>query len=222
MKKLLIVVATAVLASSAFAGQYFCNDFSFIGVPCHPFPMGTYWDLEVVAGEGVQVIEAEVVDIGGFAQYQCVYAGGGELTFIITNCPPEGQGEGATFTAMVPDDIFNHEYPEGVIEPVTTFCDFPDCGPVDSVIPTEFALANAYPNPFNPTTTIDYSIADPCYVTLTVFNVAGQEVATLVDGEMEVGNFDVTFDAADLASGVYFYKLNAGDFSAIKKMTLIK
>jgi len=59
-------------------------------------------------------------------------------------------------------------------------------------------------------------------VTLTVFNVTGQEVATLVDGEQKVGRYDVGFDAADLASGVYLYRLTAGDFSAVKKMTLVK
>jgi len=220
MKKLLTVVAaTAMLSTGAFATSYFVADYSFPGVPCFP-GVSFGWSFTAEGADGLTVWDVLAADIGGMMQYEVIFSGVGTINMQLDNCD---QGtEGAAFSCSgVPDDGFGHYYPEGVAEMVTTFCDF--CGPVTEVVlPTEFALANAYPNPFNPTTTIDYSIADPCYVTLTVFNVAGQEVATLVDGELERGFYDVTFDAADLASGVYFYKLNAGDFSAIKKMTLIK
>jgi hypothetical protein len=97
---------------------------------------------------------------------------------------------------------------------------FPSC-PTE-VAPVDLALADNYPNPFNPTTTIDFSIAEPTDVSLVVYNINGEVVANLVDGEMSVGNHSVTFDASNLSSGVYFYTLRAGDFVATKKMTLIK
>lgn len=215
MKKLLTVVATgAILTTAAVAGQVTIGDWDFIGVDCFP-GVTAGWGFDAIAGDGVVIVD---VVVWSWGQYDVIYEGGGMIHCILADCVQAGLG--AEFDCNVPDDIFNHYLPEVIVEMPMTFCGF--CDEPTEVIPTEFALANAYPNPFNPTTTIDYSISEPCHVTLTVFNVAGQEVATLVNGEMEVGNFDVTFDAADLASGVYFYKLNAGDFSAIKKMTLVK
>ena len=215
MKKLLTVVATgAILTTAAVAGQVTMGTWDFTGVDCFP---GVFDGMEfsVEGGDGVTILGITYFDWG---QYDVLYEGGGMMLFVLDGC---GQVDlGAAFEVVAIDDIFNHYLPEVIVEMPMTFCDF--CDTPTEVVPTEFALANAYPNPFNPTTTIDYSISEPCHATLTVFNVAGQEVVTLVDGEMEVGDFNVTFDAADLASGVYFYKLNAGDFSAIKKMTLVK
>ncbi|MHB8578863.1 MAG: T9SS type A sorting domain-containing protein [Ignavibacteriaceae bacterium] len=88
--------------------------------------------------------------------------------------------------------------------------------------PTNFALSQNYPNPFNPSTEIKYSIAKSGIVTLKVYNLLGQEVATLVNQEQKSGNYVVNFDASKLASGVYMYRIQAGDFSLTKKMTLLK
>lgn len=97
-------------------------------------------------------------------------------------------------------------------------------------IPAAFVLQQNYPNPFNPTTTIPFSIAQRSYVRLRVFDVAGREVATLVDGELPAGSYHPTFDAGELASGVYFYTVEARDLSSLsgkrlidtRKMLLIK
>jgi hypothetical protein len=89
-------------------------------------------------------------------------------------------------------------------------------------VPTSFALNNAYPNPFNPTTAISFALPQAEQVSLTVFNIAGQEVASLATGMMEAGTHNVTFDAAQLGSGVYLYTLQAGSFSETKKMVLVK
>ncbi len=89
-------------------------------------------------------------------------------------------------------------------------------------IPDNFNLTQNYPNPFNPTTTIAFSLPIANLVTLKVYNILGQEVATLVNEEMKAGNYTVNFNATQLASGVYFYKLTAGSFTSVKKMTLMR
>ncbi len=89
-------------------------------------------------------------------------------------------------------------------------------------IPNEFVLQQNYPNPFNPTTKIKYSIPTAQFVTLTVYNELGQEVAVLVSEYQHQGNYSTDFDASNLASGIYFYTLRAGNFVASKKMMLIK
>lgn len=89
-------------------------------------------------------------------------------------------------------------------------------------VPLVYELSQNYPNPFNPSTTIKYSIADQSVVKLTVFNSIGQEVARLVNEIQEPGSYSVTFDASALSSGVYFYKISAGNFVSTRKMLLIK
>ena len=88
--------------------------------------------------------------------------------------------------------------------------------------PNSFALSQNYPNPFNPITVISYQLQVQSDVRLVVFDLLGREVATLVNEKKEAGNYTATFNGANLTSGVYFYKLTAGNFSEIKKMTLIK
>ncbi|MBI5476968.1 MAG: T9SS type A sorting domain-containing protein [Ignavibacteriales bacterium] len=90
------------------------------------------------------------------------------------------------------------------------------------VVPTKYELQQNYPNPFNPLTNITYSIIKESFVTLKVYNVLGVEVATLVSEKQNVGTFNATFDASGFSSGMYFYKLTAGDFVSTKKMILVK
>jgi len=95
--------------------------------------------------------------------------------------------------------------------------------PVESVpTVTEYALEQNYPNPFNPTTSIRFDLAEAGMVKLTIFNLTGQEVATLVNGSLGAGAHNVTFDARDLPSGMYLYRLEAGSFTASRKMMLMK
>ena len=86
----------------------------------------------------------------------------------------------------------------------------------------EYKLDQNYPNPFNPSTTIRYQIANPSQVTLEVFNILGQKVSTLVNTKQQAGVHQVRFDAAALSSGMYIYRLTAGDFVQTQKMLLIK
>jgi len=89
-------------------------------------------------------------------------------------------------------------------------------------IPAEFKLMQNYPNPFNPTTTIRYDIPKVSQVTLTIYNMNGQVVEKLVNQKQEPGFYSVNWDAQNVSTGVYFYRIQAGDFQQVKKMLLIK
>jgi hypothetical protein len=85
-----------------------------------------------------------------------------------------------------------------------------------------FALNQNYPNPFNPSTSISFNLPESGFTTLAVYDLLGREVAQLVSDYKESGYHNITFDASNLSSGVYFYKINSGNFSMIKKMSLLK
>ena len=105
------------------------------------------------------------------------------------------------------------------------FCGFTTpVGDVHEVtgLPTEFTLSQNYPNPFNPETVIEYTLPVRSDVKLTIYNLRGEEVALLINGTVPAGNHRVSWDASGFASGVYIYKLIAGDFVQTKKMLLLK
>jgi hypothetical protein len=91
-----------------------------------------------------------------------------------------------------------------------------------AAMPSSFSLEQNYPNPFNPSTTIRFGLAGRARVTLSVFNMLGQRVATLVEGEREAGYHSVNFDASGLASGVYLYRLTAGEHVQARKLILLR
>ena len=86
----------------------------------------------------------------------------------------------------------------------------------------KFILYTCYPNPFNPSTTIRYQIPQDGIVTLKIYDILGSEVTTLVNEEKLAGKYEVNFNASTLASGVYIYRIQAGDFVSSKKMILLK
>jgi hypothetical protein len=118
-----------------------------------------------------------------------------------------GASDGSAFVPWVP---------AGLVNP------FDEIITNDGVIAEEFTLIGNYPNPFNPTTTISYSLENAGNVTLAVFDVTGREVAKLVDGYRNAGVHHVDFDASGLASGVYIYRLTANGNTSIAKMVLMK
>jgi hypothetical protein len=87
---------------------------------------------------------------------------------------------------------------------------------------TNFTLGQNYPNPFNPSTTIRYGLPQRSHVILAVYNTLGQSVSTLVNGETEAGVHEARFDAAGLSSGVYFYRMQAGDYVSVRRMLVLK
>jgi hypothetical protein len=89
-------------------------------------------------------------------------------------------------------------------------------------IPLIYSLSQNYPNPFNPTTNIEFSIPKSEFVTLKIYNVLGKEVATLVSEKLAAGKYDYEWNAGSLASGVYLYKIQAGNYVRAKKMILLR
>ena len=93
---------------------------------------------------------------------------------------------------------------------------------IDRQTPGQFTLNQNYPNPFNPTTTISYELPQTAFVTISVYNLLGQRMTQLVNQQMGSGSHSVSFDASTLSSGMYIYRLEAGDFVQTRSMTLIK
>lgn len=89
-------------------------------------------------------------------------------------------------------------------------------------LPDKFSLDPAYPNPFNPTTTIRYALPQASKVRLTVYNMLGRQIKTLVNQQQKAGTHEVTFHSSQLSSGTYIYRIEAGDFIKVRKMTLLK
>jgi hypothetical protein len=90
------------------------------------------------------------------------------------------------------------------------------------LIPVDFKLSQNYPNPFNPSTKIEYSVPTTEFVNITVYNVLGMHITTLVDEQKTAGNYEILFDASEIPSGVYFYRLATSDFTSTKKMISLK
>ncbi|GAB4297893.1 MAG: hypothetical protein Kow0098_22540 [Ignavibacteriaceae bacterium] len=89
-------------------------------------------------------------------------------------------------------------------------------------LPKQFYLDQNYPNPFNPLTRINFTITDQVSVDLTVYDIPGREIVNLVNEVKQAGTYEIKFNAGDLPSGIYFYRLKAGHFSDVKKMVLLE
>jgi len=97
----------------------------------------------------------------------------------------------------------------------------------EEIVSNEFALHQNYPNPFNPETKIQFDVAEKSHVSVEIFNLVGQKVATLANSTMEVGKYTITWNGmndkgAPLPSGMYFYEMNSSSYHAIKKLVLVK
>ena len=92
----------------------------------------------------------------------------------------------------------------------------------DITLLNSFVLEQNYPNPFNPSTNIQYAVGSQQFVVLKVYDILGEEIATLVNEEKSAGTYEIMFDAQLLASGVYLYKLEAGSYIQTKKMILLR
>ena len=89
-------------------------------------------------------------------------------------------------------------------------------------LPEGFSLRQNHPNPFNPVTTINYYIPEPCFVTIKIYDILSNEIYTLVEDEKPAGNYETTWYPVNIPSGIYFYRIKAGKFIETKKMLLVK
>ena len=128
--------------------------------------------------------------------------------------------ENCELVAFVQDPITKEIFAASFVSMDPSISALPDNGLAQS--PVKFKLLQNYPNPFNPATTIRFVVAEQTRVELTVFDAAGKKIRTLVNGLFKIGEHAVQFDASDLASGIYFYRISAGNYSESKKMLLIK
>ncbi len=166
-----------------------------------------------------------------FAKNGTAIGGGAFSTNVSTTTYREFVANTFWSTAETPDTAFIvvQVTPNGTYHAGSTFwIDDVAYGPAADVreegagIPKNFSLHQNYPNPFNPTTKIRYELPNASRVTLKVYNLIGQEVAALVDGERVAGVYAAELNAASLSSGTYFYRLQAGEFSQVKKLTVLK
>ena len=88
--------------------------------------------------------------------------------------------------------------------------------------PIEFFLSQNYPNPFNPITNIQFQIPKSEFVTLKIYNILGEEIATIIQDKLPAGNYTYQVDSSDLASGLYLYRIEAGEFQQVRKMVLLR
>ena len=163
---------------------------------------------------------------GGTGQYSYSWSPGGYTTQSITrpvsNCPTTWT---VTVTSGTQTATASHS-----VNYQGSGC---DCGGElekkieTSVVPDKFELMQNYPNPFNPTTTLKFSVPEATHVVLRIYNVQGQEIRTLVDNHLDASYYEVKWDGTDsfgnqVASGIYFYRIQAGKFVESKKMTFLK
>ncbi len=180
------------------------------------------------------LFKIKLVDFGADGAF-----GGGddvehEITFDLNGFPSVGAGEWLGFDLPLSDftglttrghmaQIVLVSDPNKVyVDNVYFYSNLTDVEEVSTAIPTEFSLGQNYPNPFNPTTKINFNIPEPSSVKLTIYNMLGQEVYTLLNDFMNAGSYEFNFDASNLTSGTYFYSITAGNFHSVKKMLLIK
>jgi hypothetical protein len=137
----------------------------------------------------------------------------GEDYYVMVSVEDSGKYGGVVLEGFLAEgEVINYQI---ILNPVSV-------EQINSLIPQNFALAQNYPNPFNPSTKISWQSPVSSHQTLKVYDILGNEVATLVNEYREAGRYEIEFNASDLASGVYFYKLQAGDFVETKKMILLR
>ncbi len=200
------------------------NDLSYGQFSAYKSLFAKEYTLSVTPGNSTSVVAAYQADLTGLR-------GGAAVVFASGFLNPATNNNGPAFGlyAALPNGVVV-ALPAVSPSPMVTIDDETELTEARieqferqaAVLPSDFALNQNYPNPFNPTTTISFALPNAAPVTLTVYNVIGQEVARLVDGPLPAGPHQVTFDAANMASGIYFYRLQTDGFSEQRKMVLMK
>jgi outer membrane protein assembly factor BamB len=186
------------------------------------YPMNFQYGVAAVPdidGDGVQ----DVITGDQTGTFYCI-SGKVDTVIISHNYP----GDRINSVNVIPSIDGNLSYEllagtlEGIVACFSGGTDFVTNTEINEVIPTDYSLSQNYPNPFNPSTKIEFKIPESGLVNLKIYDLLGREVKTLVNEEMQTGIYKIDFDASGLASGIYFYTLNAGGFNSTKKMVLLK
>ncbi|MFA7359911.1 MAG: choice-of-anchor V domain-containing protein [Candidatus Kapaibacterium sp.] len=166
--------------------------------------------LTAISGQGLVLMSNELVQSSGIT-----WVNPKVLTFSYT--APVSAGTDTLYATVDRGHtgIYNWAPNKGVIVKLAT-------GIVNNEIPVKFYLSQNFPNPFNPVTKINYGVANATNVSVKVFDLLGKEVATLVNEYQASGNYFTTFDATLYPTGIYYYRIQAGDFTEVRKMSLIK
>lgn len=191
----------------------------FSGVSAVAFDNGTHGSIDV---QWPDVIKGTN---GGstFAKYTGLDTAVGASGIYYSGMFPSGVAAGKVVVLGFPfETIYNASVRNQLMGKILTFFDISTSVKGDAPIPSEFVLHQNYPNPFNPNTVISYQLSVDDRVSLKIYDVVGREVAILVDNEQSAGKYSIPFNASNLASGTYFYHLRSGEFSSVKKMTIIK
>ncbi|MCG6912419.1 DUF4397 domain-containing protein [bacterium BMS3Abin03] len=164
------------------------------------------YTLDLTLSDGTSLVQSYIADLSSLGGGSAVVFASG---FLNPSVNQNGEAFGLFFALA---DGTVGQFSEGV----TSVED------ISSVTPDRYTLSQNYPNPFNPSTTISFTIPDNELVSLKIYNVLGSEVATLISQNLTAGEYNFNFEASNLASGIYFYELKAGNFAQIKKMNLLK
>ena len=196
-----------VVSSPGQIGDFWFQENVSNGVPSAAVAYDTWhWQKIVVDGSSISVTAwADGEDMPDTATYSYEALTTTEYaSFILVGVTDDDS------SSVQVDEIWYNERPAGL--------EISDEAPIAS----RYELGQNYPNPFNPTTHIRFNIPETVNAKLTVFNVMGEEVATLVNGVMQAGGHTVSWNAASMPTGVYFYQLESGNFSQTKKLLLVK
>lgn len=189
---------TLTLTTTGGSGKYGVNIAAFTGT------------LAVISGQGLKLSGNELVQSSAIT-----WVSPKTITFSYTAPMTAGNDTLYATVDRGHSGAWNWAPNKGIVVKLAT-------GIENNEIPVKFYLLQNFPNPFNPVTKISYGVAKSAYVSIKVYNLLGKEIVTLVNEYQPVGNYFTNFYAANLASGVYYYRIKAGDFTETRKMTVIK
>ena len=201
--------AESVTASGSANAIFDGLDFGFGQIP---YPVATPDVVEPVGENAVAALQFDATQIAG-VQYEGTFGQGTAIGKVVYLAFPFETIAEAEVRTQVMGRVLNFFFNITAIDG-----DSND----DVNIPAEFSLSQNYPNPFNPATTIQYAVPKIVHVTLKIYDTLGREVATLVDKRQPAGRHQIEWDAADLASGIYIYRITAGSFTQARKLILAR
>ena len=195
-----------------FGGKFFTNT-AHINIGDRHYAFGA-----AVGPDGMVFLATSRIGKGGHGVLEAYSYEG--TSFTNTASISGGQGWGEEVVVASDGTVFWANGPWGLS--AYTYSGYTGIERDYSSVPQDYTLLQNYPNPFNPVTTINYKLQIANYVELTIYDLLGRKVVTLVNEKQTVGSYQVEWDASGFASGIYYYKLEAGEFVDVRKMALLR